>query len=136
MNRGPSRKDERKNARLAKKQQKSLHHQKLINIRKGMNLQVQAEVLKFKSNVTRIQKNAKMQQTQKWLKVTPASKQNDVAEDDDEEIFSDSDAYEDEILSEPEIDEVTYKISANDMAMNQFTSNINRVKTNIINFIK
>lgn len=112
MNRGPSRKDERKNARLAKKQQRSLHHQKLINVRKGINPQVQAEVSKFKSNVTRIQKNPKMQQTQKWLKVTPASKQNDVAEDDDEEIFSDSDAYEEEILSEPKIEDVKKKVKS------------------------
>lgn len=37
---------------------------------------------------------------------------------------------------QPEIDEVNYKLSANDMAMNQFSSNINRVKTNITNFIK
>jgi nucleolar MIF4G domain-containing protein 1 len=43
MSRGPirasraSRKEERKNARLAKKQRKSLHHQKLIDTRKGLS---------------------------------------------------------------------------------------------------
>lgn len=81
-----SRKEERKNARTAKKQRKSLHDQKMVNIRKGNN---------GKANI------APPQQTKTAVK-TPKTKsvQMPIEDEDDEEIFSDSDAYISEISDE------------------------------------
>lgn len=90
-----SRKEDRKNARLAKKQRKSLHHQKMIDIRKKgpSNLSIPS-----KKAVVQAHK-AKQPQTQK-SKQTKSSNHfklsETVDEEDDEEIFSDSDAYVEE----------------------------------------
>lgn len=92
MSRRPSRKEERKNARLAKKQRNAMHHQKMITMRKGNNAPVpqKASTAKPLDNAPKPKGSFK--------------KPRDYEDgDDDEEIFSDSDAYAD--YSEPEIAE-------------------------------
>lgn len=92
MSRRPSRKEERKNARLAKKQRNAMHHQKMITMRKGNNAPVpqKASTAKPLDNAPKPKGSFK--------------KPRDYEDgDDDEEIFSDSDAYAD--YSEPEITE-------------------------------
>lgn len=81
-----SRKEERKNARLAKKQRKSMHHQKIIDARKG-NLTISPS--KLKPVVNQISKTVKPHQKNK----KPIS-MSDVDEEDDEEISSDFDLNE------------------------------------------
>lgn len=105
MSRGPSRKEERKNSRLAKKQRKSLYYQKGINARKGLVSEVPTKQHQKSSDaVKRLPtKNRDTSIKKKWLKVTPATANSIVDEEDDEEILSDSDAYADSSESEPEI---------------------------------
>lgn len=96
MSRGPSRKEERKNARLAKKQRKSMHHQKMVDIRKGdlirANPELQVSVAKPISKPLSKNQSGKKSSTSKppvsWHKSLLNS---DVEEEDDEEILSESD---------------------------------------------
>lgn len=121
MSRGPSRKEERKNARLAKKQRKSVHHQKMAEIRKGP---VQIKAVSQATVSKPLVKHASTKLTGK----KPSSKppvswhksllNSDVEEEDDEEILSESDGFvedaseeEKEIIKKPSKKEKSLKSS-------------------------
>ena len=80
-----SRKEERKNARLAKKQRRSVHHQKMINVKKLNNVVGQKKPVAVAKPVQKTQ----AKKPQKPIKF------DHVEEEDEEEIFSDSETEED-----------------------------------------
>jgi len=108
MSRGPpsrtSRKEERKNARLAKKQRNSLHHQKMIDTRKS-NLPIKPVT----KSVTISAKPSNSQTTKTISKPQKSKKKpismSDVDEEDDEEISSDFDLNEMSEIEEEEVEE-------------------------------
>lgn len=114
MSRGPSRKEERKNARLAKKQRKSLHHQKMITVRKG-NLPLNPVVSKPSSTQVKASTNQKPKNVSNHQKLHMNKKKpismSDVDEEDDEEISSDFDLNEESEIEEEEVKEKKSKKS-------------------------
>lgn len=96
MSRGPSRKEERKNARLAKKQRKSLHHQKMIDVRKGnLPLKTVAKPLPASSKISNNHPHKPVEKYQKpQVNKKKHISMSDVEEEDDEEISSDFDLNE------------------------------------------
>ena len=89
--RPPSRKEERKNARMAKKQRNAVHHQKMITIRKGNNLPQPLAATEHTEPLNTPKLPSKTTTRGSFQK--PRDYEDG---DDDEEIFSDSDAYADD----------------------------------------